>query len=220
MSGEDEARQLWRFILESDGTYQIRAQNQTEFVISSETIPVSNGKNVVQLSPNEDDTNNWQLIHWSSMHTDVFIDWGVETPQFTLLLADANANSSIWKPIIESSVSAWNDSAAGVNINIITTGISDFEVYVAPIAENCFGATYAVEMDNNGNLEDAFIVLNTNMTTTNIAQSVMVHEIGHLLWLADNPAQTVRTIMSYERDRTVMILPQKFDIYNVYYRYY
>ena len=43
----------------------------------------------------------------------------------------------------------------------------------------------------------------------------MVHELGHLFSLDDNPPITNQTIMSYSRNRETMIVPQLYDIYNV-----
>ena len=49
----------------------------------------------------------------------------------------------------------------------------------------------------------------------NFVQSVLVHELGHILWLADNPSTTSSSIMKYTRDRNTLTRPQSYDINDV-----
>lgn len=47
---------------------------------------------------------------------------------------------------------------------------------------------------------------------SNFIQSVFVHELGHSIWLRDNPPTTSPSIMSHSRDRDTMTDPQTYDI--------
>ena len=49
----------------------------------------------------------------------------------------------------------------------------------------------------------------------NFVQSVLVHELGHILCLADNPSTTSSSIMKYSRDRNTLTRPQTYDINDV-----
>lgn len=81
---------------------------------------------------------------------------------------------------------------------------------------------------SSGSTTQCLITLNsselpsgTTESDANFRQSTAVHEIGHLLSLADNPdVETANdSIMSGNRDRTVVTTPQDFDIENVRFRY-
>ena len=215
----DNDRQLWYIYPQSNNTYQLRAKNRGSFVISSNSATAGNGGNVVQRSSTDGNITKWNIVHWKDTHTDVYINYGLSGKQILLTLANSTAQNSTWKPIIEASVSAWNNTGIGINITTSTIEKSKYEVYVNSVNETWYGATYADSVDSTGRLTKAHIVLNTNRLTTDTAQSTLVHEIGHLFWLRDNPSATENTIMSYNRDRTTMRIPQIFDIYNVKYRY-
>ncbi len=219
ITGAEEDRQLWKFTLDSNGYYQIKAQNRNTYIIASANESASNGGNIVQVPNSENAVTYWSLVPWESMHTDVFINWGLAIPNFTLLLANDTARNSTWKPIIEASATAWNNCGAGVNIEVVSSGTSNIEIYVMDVNDTYYGVTYPDSVGSGGNLIQSHIVINTTQSTTKTGQSTTVHEIGHLLWLVDNPETTDKTIMSYGRDRKKMKEPQIFDIYNVYYRY-
>ena len=53
----------------------------------------------------------------------------------------------------------------------------------------------------------------------NFIQSVLVHELGHTIWLADNPPTSSSSIMSYSRNRNTMTSPSSYDIANVNAKY-
>jgi hypothetical protein len=58
-----------------------------------------------------------------------------------------------------------------------------------------------------------------------IKQSVLVHELGHALCLDDDPYESDKTIgandsiMNYERDRTIVLVPKQDDVKGVTYAY-
>lgn len=86
---------------------------------------------------------------------------------------------------------------------------------------------YGIEIPtpSSGYITSFIIKLNTrtiadNATNfSNFAQSVLVHELGHVFWLKDNPGTTSSSIMKYSRNRNLMILPQQYDINNVNAKY-
>lgn len=57
--------------------------------------------------------------------------------------------------------------------------------------------------------------------TTNARRSTVAHEIGHLLWLSDNPAVSNdnNSLMAGGRNRETVFTPQPYDIQNVLFRY-
>lgn len=54
---------------------------------------------------------------------------------------------------------------------------------------------------------------------SNFIQSVFVHELGHTIWLADNPITTSSSIMKYNRNRNTMTNPSAYDVEGVNMKY-
>lgn len=109
-----------------------------------------------------------------------------------------------------SSRNAWNNACSKVNIS---TGITYGEVHSIDqyvISDSYYGMTAML-----GN--DFFITINSNKCTTANVQSVIVHELGHILNLNDNNNILVYPvpIMSNYRNREVVKTPQPDDIAGV-----
>jgi len=208
-------RQFWDIISQSDGTFQIRAKNRYSYVLSSNSANAINGGNIVQNPASNGDVTKWKIIAWSTINADAYLPWGVASPEITILLANDTAKNNTWQPIIQAASNAWNNSGAGVTIQLKTSGVSDHEIYVSSVEETWFGCTYPDLINSSGDVLKSRIVLNTNRLNTDIAQSTTVHELGHLLHLKDNPSMTDDTIMNYGRDRSTMLVPQLYDVCNV-----
>jgi DNA invertase Pin-like site-specific DNA recombinase len=56
-------------------------------------------------------------------------------------------------------------------------------------------------------------------STTEFRRSTVTHEMGHLFWLNDNPTTTDPCLMRHDRDREIVYVPQKIDIYHVQNQY-
>lgn len=67
----------------------------------------------------------------------------------------------------------------------------------------------------------SFFNARTINATTNARRSTVAHEIGHLLWLSDNPAVSNdnNSLMAGGRNRETVFTPQPYDIQNVLFRY-
>jgi hypothetical protein len=65
------------------------------------------------------------------------------------------------------------------------------------------------------------IQINTSTvgSTTEFRRSTVTHEMGHLFWLNDNPTTTDPCLMRHDRDREIVYVPQKIDIYHVQNQY-
>jgi len=130
---------------------------------------------------------------------------------------------NIWENIISNSVSAWNDSKANVSISI--SPYSQNSLKVATYDEEWYGLT-SKQRDSLGGYVTQFSIKINSRTIydnandfSNFAQSTIVHEFGHIFWLADNPDTTKSSIMKHTRNRNKLITPQEFDIKNVNAKY-
>jgi hypothetical protein len=104
--------------------------------------------------------------------------------------------------------SAWNNATSRVNI---TTGLwSNNTIDSYDISDSYWGL-------NGISSTSFYIVINSVKNTSSTAQSVIVHELGHVFNLADNNNILLATvpIMSNYRDRTVVKTPTSIDIAGV-----
>ena len=136
-------------------------------------------------------------------------------------------HNGIWQSAIINAVNAWNDSNAGTNISLTSSGSSPHKIEVSYTAENWYGVCIQY-LNDTGLSSGSTIILNsrtlpqgTTIYDSNFRQSTAVHEIGHLLSLDDNPiTDTVNaSIMNGDRDRSAIFAPTAFDIKNVKFRY-
>lgn len=132
--------------------------------------------------------------------------------------------SSTWQTAINQSRYKWNNSSAPVNF--YTSSNSNNRIYVSQYDYKAYGITYALELSGN-ELTKFKIELNSRTIMSaasagsleNFIQSVLVHELGHTIWLADNPVTEKDSIMKYTRDRNTMVSPTAYDISNVAAKY-
>ncbi len=129
-----------------------------------------------------------------------------------------------WQAAVNQSRYNWNNSSAP--INFYTSSSSTNRIYVSQYDYDAYGITYALERSGS-ELTRFKIELNSRTITrdastgnlANFIQSVLVHELGHTIWLADNPVTEQDSIMKYTRNRNIMISPTAYDIANVVAKY-
>lgn len=132
----------------------------------------------------------------------------------------STTTNSTWQPIINAAKNAWQSSRAGTNITL-TTSSSPHTLQVAAYPWDQSGRARRKYGDDLTAISST-IEINTNSlsgASTNAKQSTIAHEIGHLLWLDDNPHTTESSLMSYYRNRETVIGPQFIDVYHVLNKY-
>lgn len=176
--------------------------------------PNSNTGTVLQLSAMGLTTairNKWRIAYVSA-----FLGYHVPSKSFELMCTANTASNSTWYPLIVDSVNAWNDSMADANISL-TAESSSYSIEVDSYTDSWFGLTCPITISENS-LTNAEIFINSRTVSTdsNMRRSTITHEIGHLLGLKDNPPVSDNdSLMMHSRDRTLVFVPQKFDIENV-----
>jgi hypothetical protein len=164
---------------------------------------------------------------WKIAPIDTFsINGGLETRSVTLRCVGAITRNTTWLPIINAAAGAWNSSGAGTGISITETGsslhtievISDDGSWDGQCIKNPDGNVIAtsstIQINITGNSELGEISV--------FRQATVIHEMGHLFWLGDNPQQIAsqKSIMWYADVYSNGIsLPQPFDVNNVLFYY-
>lgn len=141
----------------------------------------------------------------------------------TLKMEGALTTSSEWLPILNNSRDAWNNSPAGTSISYTTSGSSPYTIKVESMpSEVTWLGQYSWATAPEGHASQSWITINATTlsdASNNARQSTVVHEMGHMLWLKDNPTTSDPTLMRYDRDRENTIRPQAFDVFHVLYHY-
>lgn len=128
-----------------------------------------------------------------------------------------------WQVPMDKSLENWNDANAKVTFsknssseNSISAAQYEWEDYARNYL-TVSGSTltkFRVEMNARTISRDR-----EDGKFGNFVQSVFVHELGHAIWLDDNPNTTSSSIMKYSRNRNTMTNPQTYDINNVKAKY-
>lgn len=127
-----------------------------------------------------------------------------------------------WQPIIQNSSRAWNNSKAKTNISITTTGSSSYTMEVVDLPSKTWYGLMTPTNTVGGTLTSATIQINKakiGNASDNAKLSTVTHEIGHLLWLNDDPETADYSLMLHGRDRELIYTPQMIDIYHMEQKY-
>lgn len=158
---------------------------------------------------------------WRCSYYSAFMNRKVPTLTFNLQRIGSEAGSTTWLPLINSSVSAWNNAGVGTNISMVTTS-SPFSISVEYSDEDWYGETrYSYSGDS---IITAVITINSRTLESksdSFRRSTIAHEIGHLLGLDDNPPVHYYndSLMSHYRDRSIIYIPQEYDCNNILFQY-
>lgn len=175
-------------------------------------------------------TDGTRIVQWPRRGT-IWYEFGSDgelsklggLPHRTITLqreGDLTSNAT-WLPIITTACNSWTTSA-GANIGTTATGSSFFIIEVDSYSWAAYGRCIKWPQENvastSGRIE---INARTINATTNARRSTVAHEIGHLLWLSDNPAVSNdnNSLMAGGRNRETVFTPQPYDIQNVLFRY-
>jgi hypothetical protein len=147
-----------------------------------------------------------------------YLSYGWPTAAVPIKTYDYN---SVWQSPMDTSISSWNNASAKITFNKVSS--SSHSVTAAQFEYTDYGRNYATY--SGSKLTDFRIELNARTISadatnfSNFVQSVFVHELGHSIWLDDNPPTTNSSIMLYARDRNTLTTPSWYDRTNVSAKY-
>ena len=127
----------------------------------------------------------------------------------------------IWQTAMDQSRSNWNNTSTPIDFytssgssNMIYAAQYDWDAYgmMTPTTSGSELTQFTIRLNSRRISEDA-----TNIS--NFIQSVFVHELGHTIWLEDNPITELSSIMKYNRDRDTMTNPSAYDVEGVNMKY-
>jgi len=127
--------------------------------------------------------------------------------------------NATWQAPMERAISNWNSRPTtvffeqlSISNNTITAGSRVYTWYGLHTAWHRAGiiTRFTIDMNSRTISQDA-----TNFS--NFVTSVFAHELGHSIWLADNPAGTTAngSIMNHNRNRNTLTTPTAFDVASV-----
>jgi len=129
--------------------------------------------------------------------------------------------NSQWQPNMDAAVSSWNNAGAKITFSKSSSSVN--KIYAAQYSDTWYGLNTCW---HSGSTVTKFeIKLNSRTIAAdatnfgNFVRSVFVHELGHSIWLSDNPNTTSSSIMKYSRNRNTMTSPQTYDINSVKAKY-
>jgi len=130
--------------------------------------------------------------------------------------------NDVWQPLINQSRANWNNTATPILFSISSSSNNhiyanqyEWDDYARMIPESVSGSQltkFSLQINARRINEDA-----TNFE--NFVQSVCVHELGHTIWLNDNPICSLPSIMKYDRNRNSMTSPTDYDVDGVNIKY-
>ena len=114
--------------------------------------------------------------------------------------------NTTYQPAMDQAIVNWNNAAAPVDIQKIAGGNT---VTAASYAETWYG--YYTRQTTSFTIQLNSRVISSSCTNvSNCITSVFVHELGHALYLDDNPP-VASSIMLSSRNRNVMTTPSAYD---------
>ena len=131
-----------------------------------------------------------------------------------------NVGAGIWEGNMHSSVNSWNTHVGHFVRFEHSVASNNLAVKRLNMQGSWFGMAY-MWVSGGSSIVQFEIVLNHDhivaqaINVNNYVRSIMAHELGHILGLADNPSTTSNTIMSHTRQRNIITIPQPFDIESV-----
>ncbi len=134
---------------------------------------------------------------------------------------NAYSYNSTWQTPMNQSVLNWNNTPTKIGFS--KSSNSNNYIYASQYSWSAYGkctstyrgnklTSYTIRLNSRTISEDA-----TNFS--NFVQSVFVHELGHTIWLGDNPDTTSSSIMKYSRNRNSMTKPSSYDVNSVNTKY-
>ena len=145
------------------------------------------------------------------------------SPNNTIYVYQYSYNS-IWQTPMNQARNNWNTSSAPINFYISNS--SNNIIDAASYEYTAYGYTYPLELSGSSLIKFKIEVNARTIAADansgcleNFIQSVLVHELGHTIWLKDNPNTTSASIMKHSRNRNTMTNPSSYDVTNVTAKY-
>jgi predicted Zn-dependent protease with MMP-like domain len=148
-------------------------------------------------------------------------------------------SENVSEKLVTNSIAAWNNSGVPIKIfqdnnslnTIASNKLKDSIVGVyKPFGKYKADTDYIEKLPDGTQGRTTKFAINLNEIkmsdkSLDFKQSVLVHELGHALCLDDDPYESDKTIgandsiMNYERDRTIVLVPKQDDVKGVTYAY-
>lgn len=181
---------------------------------------------------NESDTSQWTMFYSSDapspnkpeLHIyfaeNQYLSYGY--PSATIPVK-VDGGYDIYNTRIRQAMTTWNNSGSGVTFtenssanNVITVNSTKLDAKeYGVLSPNISGSTLTSFTITIYSIRIGEVATSID----NFYQSVIVHELGHAIWLEDNPTTPDASIMKYSRDRNTMTEPSSYDITNVAAKY-
>jgi len=145
-----------------------------------------------------------------------YVNRGLPSRTVTIQRIGSIAPWDPWASLIADAANSWNNSGAGVNITITNSySLHTINVDSYGWTDGTVGTCY-VAPDGKSSI----IEIDTTRFPDNDERKrgVIVHEMGHLFWLANN-ATPQSSIMNYGDVIKGLSTPQPFDVAHVLYKY-
>ena len=120
--------------------------------------------------------------------------------------------NSVWSDPLTIARSEWNNPFCGVLVGS-TTSTTESTLTVVNSSDSWYGLCiqevaspfmFSIMLNSRTIAADA-------ITFSSFVRSVVVHELGHVFWLKDNPNTSRQSIMKGSRNRNTMVSEQAYD---------
>ena len=179
--------------------------------MTSDSTSGSNGTTVSQNGADSGNVTIWYVAQYYAFIT----AGGSSNATFTLKCVGDLTINSTWLPLITDAATDWNGSDTNVDVTVVTSGSADYTIEV----KDDYSGSYGWFDPNNNSITINSLRL---PTSSEFRKSTIAHEVGHILWLNDNPPveDPDISIMHHSRDRYSIYEPQEYDRYNVFFWFY
>jgi len=151
-----------------------------------------------------------------------YLDYGYESAN---IYFNKYSYEQTWQTAMNKARNAWNTSSAPVTFSVKNKAVNRINVNELDETVDWYGVT-TPSFSGDKAVQYTIVLNKTKITADakegylgNFIQSVLVHELGHVVWLEDNPITPRDSIMKQTRDRNTMINPTDYDIENVTAKY-
>jgi hypothetical protein len=158
---DSEYRQQWKITLTSHGSFKIKARSSEAY--GSDLVMCvgafwlfPNGVDIEQ-RPYVDNTSyndEWLLAYSSAL-----LNYHISSTSFTIQCIGSTTTNSTWYPLIEASVSSWNNSSANTNISL-SQSASSYTCEVDSFADDWYGLMSPTSVSGTS-LKSAAIQINS-----------------------------------------------------------
>ena len=208
----------WSIQQTPNGSLKItpRSMLEPQIVLSADT--GSSGENIpftlCEYTLDLDFSDEWELADWGA-----FI--GTKSPELTVsvqLLGELYSDPE-WHALVIRAVNIWNQSIPEVKISIVDNAATIKMSLVDEPEVNWAGR--AMQKIVNGVYQAEIFINTAKEYSDSIKLHVILHEIGHLFGLKDNPPvdDPNDSLMHYDANQEEILSPCAYDIFNIKFLY-